>query len=333
MLGLFKRAHKPAAADTGALGQDVLAQRMPGGATVPAACVGVAPDRSGVPARIAAGARLPPSGDAFCFHAGPYTIELAPFAAAPELGLQLSFVIDAPDPRVAQQRFDLYLVSEAADVLTAAGFGALIESAVQRELAQGNLALPPCTSTDEWSAFRGGLNRLLYQRFGITIDDCIPVDLGERVDYAQLLRARATAPADAAAAPLNRRAAAPAATDALALRRLFLELPALTSALRQVPLPEGQGYFRRHQQLLQRLDFVALTVDTMPALGLTGPGQALDAAGQAVRAQASADAAAALDEAWSLVARLAASPAALLDDADRIAANLELHCATRRSAL
>lgn len=331
MPGLFKRAPKLAAAAAGALGRDVLAQRMPGGATVPAGCTGVALDRSGLLARIAAGARLPATGDAFCFHAGPYTIEFAPFAAAPELGLQLSFVIDAPDPRVAQQRFDLYLVGEAAEVLTSAGFGALVESAVQRELAQGNLALPPCTSIDEWNAFRAGLDRLLYQRFGITIDDCIPVDL-QGVDYALLLRERVGKPIVTAAPPQATPVAPCAATDALALRRLFLELPALTSALRQVALPAGQGWFQRHQRLLQRLDYVALSVDTMPALGLKGPGQPLDAPGRALRAQASVDAAAALDEAWSLVARLAASPAALLDDADRIAANLELHCATRRSA-
>jgi hypothetical protein len=284
----------------------------------------------GTLSRLAAGGRAPAS-EAWCFHPGPYTIEFAPFAASPELGLQLSFVIDAPDPRVAQQRFDLYLASEVGECLSVVDFAALIESAVQRELAQGNLELPPCTTPDEWNTFRGGLNRLLYQRFGITVDDCLPVDLGDKVDYAQLLRERASRPAPTTAPTATRFARAPAAADSLALRRLFLELPALASALRQVALPEGQGHFPRQQQLLQRLDYVALTIDTMPALDLVGPGRKLDLAGQAVRAQASDDAALALDEAWSLVARLGHSPAALLDDADRIAANLELHCAARRA--
>ncbi|QYF93367.1 hypothetical protein KY495_22295 [Massilia sp. PAMC28688] len=330
MFGLFKRAPVPATRHGGALGMDTLALRMAQGAIVPASCMGVSCDAEGTLSRIAPGARFP-AGEAWCFHPGPYTTEFAPFAASPELGLQLSFVIDAPDPRVAQQRFDLYLVSEGGERVTKDDFAALIGTAVQRELAQGNLELPPCTTPEEWDAFRAGLNRLLYQRFGITVDDCIPVDLGEKVDYARLLRESASTPAVLPAPGADRVARAPAAADALALRRLFLELPALASALRQLPLPEGQGHFQRQQLLLQRLDHVALTINTMPALGLVGPGRKLDAAGQAIRAQASEEAALALDEAWSLLARLAHSPAALLDDADRIAANLELHCATRRA--
>jgi hypothetical protein len=41
----------------------------------------------------------------------PYTLDLQPFAAAPEWGLRLRVLVDAADPRVAQQRFDLFLQS------------------------------------------------------------------------------------------------------------------------------------------------------------------------------------------------------------------------------
>lgn len=336
MLGWFKRAVSCAVPDTSALGGVALALRMPGGASVPAECIGVALGHSGATQRFAAGTRLPSTGDAFCFHPGPYTIELVPFIAAPEMGLYLSFLIDAPDLRVAQQRFDLYLVSEADAMVTVDQLRASIEETVQRELAQGVLELPPCTSNDEWREFRGHFNRLLYQRYGITVDDCIPIDLGDKIDYVHMLRERAKAPAMAPAQSAPSRdvaAIAPAAADALALRRLFLELPALASGLRQVTLPEGQGHFQRLQCLLQRLDHVALSVDTMPALGLAGPDRTLDMAGQATRARACQSAGVALDEAWSVLARLTGSPAALLDEGERIVANLEMHCANRRAAL
>lgn len=329
MFGLFKRAQ--ARADTGALGTDVLARQATPGSVVEAGCIGVSVGKGGAIVRFATGARLPKSGNMFCFHPGPYAVRFAPFAAAPEIGLHMAFVVDAPDPRVAQQRFDLYLASEVDDSVTLADFRALLESTVQRELAQGNLALPPCTSPEEWNAFRAGLNRLLYQRFGITVDDCVPVDLGDEVDYARLLRERAEPPL-AATLPPAVRAAPVRAADALALRRLFLELPALASGLRQLTLPEGQGHFRVQQALLQRLDHVALQVDTMPDLALAAPGMPLAAEAQAVRAQASAEALRALDDGWSLLARPGSAAADLLDEADRVVANLELHCATRRAA-
>ena len=331
MLGLFKRT--PAGApDMAALGQGALALRVPSGTAVPQGCIGVACGKGGATRRVEQGGRvnLDEHEHAFCFHPGPYSVDLAPFAAAPELGLQLAFVVDCPDPRVAQQRFDLYLASEAADSVTLAGFTGAIESALQRELAQGNLDLPPCTSPDEWNLFRAGLNQLLYQRFGVTVDDCLPADLGERVDYARMLRERAVdAPAAAIAVPEK----APPPSDAQALRRLFLELPGVTSALRLADLPPGQALFRQHQALLQRLDHACMLFETMPALELAAPGKRLDSASQAVRAAHSSAAVNALDEAWSLVARFAHAPAAtLFDDAERIVANLEHHGAGRRAS-
>ena len=334
MRGLFKRTAPAGAPDTAALGTDALALRVPSGTLVPHACIGLACGKGGATRRVEHGARLA-AGDsksAYCFHPGPYSIELTPFAAAPEIGLQLSFVVDDPDPRVAQQRFDLYLASEGGEGVSLAAFALAVDSALQRELAQGNLELPPCTTLDEWNLFRAGLNQLLYQRFGVTVEDCLPVDLGDRVDYAQLLLARAVdvRAKSAVSAPAP---SVPALTDAQALRRLFLELPGVTSALRLVALPPGQALFRQHQALLQRLDGVALLFATMPSLELAAPGIALDVASRAARERHSAGAVLALDEAWSLAARFAHAPAASwFDDADRIVANLKHHGAGRRAS-
>lgn len=424
------------------LGRSVVAMRLRG-EQVPAQCVQVVFSESGQPRRApAAGAR---GGEvAYGFHPGPYGADIVPFAAAPEIGLRTRFVIDAADPRVAQQRFDLYLFSEVADVLTLACLQAAIQAAVQDALAQGMLDLPPCTSLDEWNGFRAGLNQLLYTRFGITVEDCLPVDLGDEVDYAAQLRARAQtpvaappvsepafrdatatrpaspgaapephpapaasaqstaaapaqsaaapdqtavpAPAQAAAAPAQSNAVAPAqaivagaaaaaagqgadstgetvsggarrfadggqaADDAHALRRLFLELPVLSSGLRQVALPPGQALFLAHRSLLQRIALIALDVNTMPALSLAAPNQPLPAAQQQRRTRHSIAAVRELDQAWALLAslQLSANPlqfgsacgsadpepilAALLDNADRIVSNLDYQLSQRRIA-
>jgi hypothetical protein len=337
MIGLFKRTAAVAAPDTAALGTRALALPMPSGAVVPPGCVGVVFDKGGRTRRIAPGGRfkLEAHESACCFHPGPYSADLLPFAAAPEVGLRLNFAIDAPDPRVAQQRFDLYLASEAGGVVSLAAMAGAMQAALQRELGQGNLDLPPCTSLAEWNTFRAGLNRLLYTRFGVIVDDCIPVDLGEGVDYAQILLARA-APL-APAAPALAASTSPMLSDAQAMRRLFLELPCVMCALRLAVLPQGQAQFRQHQALLQRLDQVSLSAATMPALELAAPGQPLAAAMQARRAHHSSAAAVALDEAWSLLARMSLADglplAPLFDDADRIVANLEYHCSERRIAL
>lgn len=377
MIGIFRRADKPVLADAAALGHTMLALALPATCAVPPGCVGLIVDAGGRTRRLAPGSRatLADGERVSCFHPGPYTADLLPFAAAPELGLRLSYAIDGPDPRVHQQRFDLYLASETDGQLGAATLAVAIEAALQRELAQGNLDLPPCTTLDEWNAFRAGLNQLLYMRFGLTVDDCLPVDLGDTVDYAQLLLARAAdaaiaadaakgadaviaadaAAADGASGAIVASAGAPLAqgavtrngtvlaaagtrcSDAAALRRLFLELPCVMSALRLAVLPPGQAMFRAHHALLQRLDLACLAVTTMPALDLSAPGAPLDAAQQARRSAHSLLAAGALDEAWALLARLRLAPAAqlevLFDEADRIVANLEAALAARRVAI
>jgi hypothetical protein len=368
-MALFKR-RRPRTIDISGLGRAVIALRLGGddAAAMPdpavTGAVVVIVDAGGRARRSLSFRTVAGTGEAvYCFHPGPYSVDLMPFPAAPELGLRLSFVVDAADPRVTQQRFDLFLFSEA-DVavvapLTLERFAAMLEAALRGALAQGNLDLPPCTTPDEWNAFRAGLNQLLYTRFGITVDDCLPVDLGDRVDFAAILGSRAAAAAaDDGATPVPQfepaaatgAGAAPstpsapsispppdvAADDARALRRLFLELPAVTGALRLLDLPAGQPWFQTRQRLLQRFDLAGIEAATMPSLGWATPDRRLDAGQQRRRAAASLDAVHALDEAWALLARLQLAGIeglpALLDDTDRIASNLERALELRRLA-
>jgi len=166
----------------------------------------------------------------------------------------------------------------------------------------------------------------------------MPVDLAGQVDYAALLAARAQAAADGVPEPLITAgpapvpAPAPVPSDAAALRRLFLELPVVTSHLRLLDTPPGPGGFARQRALLQRLDHASLSVLTMPALALAAPAQPLAPGLQQRRARHARKAVAALDEAWALLARAARSTVEeSIDDAERITANLEHALAARRA--
>lgn len=370
-MGLFTRRRKQTT-DTSGLGVNLLALRLDGGDVAPAESTVVIFNAAGHARRAAPGrVACEPGESVFCFHPGPYTVDLIPFAAAPEWGLRLRFVIDAANPRVSQQRFDLYLYSETSGRLQLAGFGASVEAALQAELAQGALDLPPCTSLDEWHAFRAGLNQLMYTRYGVTVDDCVPVDLGEQADFADVLRARALRAAEAerlaAAEPsvsavdvsalvathvpdeqpsgaqspsgsapqIQMPSASATQDDAQALRRLFLELPAVSRELRLLSLPEGLPIFEQHQALLLRLGMASLNVTTMPALAWAAPDHPLAEEDQHRRSRHTLVARDALDEAWSLLARLQLAPheqwPALLEEADRICANLETGLSLRRA--
>ena len=339
MLGLFQRGPRHSGFAEAELGTEIVARRLPPGRAAPGHCCAVLVDADGRTRRLAAGhkPKLSEGESAWCFHPGPYTGQVTPFAAAPEIGLVVHFAVDSPDPRVEQQRFDLYLASECEGTLPLAGLVDDIEQALQRELALGNIELPPCTTLDEWNAFRAGFDRLLYTRFGVVVEDCVPVDLGGMRDYGRMLLARLDMPEPPAA--LYGAPAVPQQdgreADARALRRLFLELPCLMRALRLVALPATGTQFRALQALLQRLDLASLSAATMPALGLQAPGQPLLAAVQARRARHCAQAAASLDEAWALLARFERAESFeagnLFDELDRILANLEFHCAARRS--
>ncbi len=345
--GRLRLPHRQPEFDATRLGSVAIALPAPNGLTVPLACAAVLVDRVGRSRRQAAGSRIAvlEGETAWCVHPGPYACELLPFAGAPEIGLRVHFAIDANDPRATHQRFDLFLASEAGCTVELAGFAELAQTALQRELAQGNLELPPCTTLEEWNAFRSGFNQLMYTRFGVTVDDCVPVDLGAANDYAAMLDARLAARLDAvkpaaareqaATAAAPQEAFVPACEDGRALRRLFLELPCLMCAVRMAVMPADQGRFRQHQELLRRLDLVSLSVGTMPALELAAPGQPLAQDEQLRRARHSRRAAAALDEAWALLARLKVAGEApldaLFDEADRIVANLETEAGARRA--
>ena len=342
MIGLFKRA--PAVEAACELGRSAVALPLRADCAPPRGAPVVVVDASGHARRaVAPGGKAIPLRDgelAWVFHPGPYQVDLVPFPAAPEIGLRTAVAVDVSDPDVVRHRFDLYLAAEAAGRLDAAQLGAAIEAALRRELEQGGLALPPCATVEEWHAFRRGLNELVYMRFGLVVDDCVPVDLGDRVDHAALLAARAAAgeaPSAPVAIPQAAVAAAPADValpDARALRRLFLELPGLMCGVRLAALPSDPVQFRRQQALLQRLDLLSVGAATMPALGLAAPQGALEDGEQRRRAHHSGRAAGALDEAWALLARLKGAAqddlAALYDELDRIVANLEHDCAARR---
>lgn len=343
MLGLFKRATP--VADACELGSSAVALPVRSGCNVPPQFPVVVVDARGSTRRAGAAAakriELRDGELAYAFHPGPYTVDLLPFAGAPEIGLRTRFAI-AADPQATHQRFDLYLASEVSGRLGLDALVAAMEGALQRELQDGGLALPPCATIDEWNTFRLGLNQLLYMRFGVTVDDCVPADLGGSRDYAALLAARAAggaatlAPKAAPAAPAAAAdaIAEPAIADARALRRLFLELPCLMCGLRLAALPASPEQFRQQQAMLQRLDLLCVGVNAMPALAMAAPGQALGAAEQQRRARHSRRATVSLDEAWALLARLKNATPALLaplyDEAERIVANLEADCDGRR---
>ena len=337
MIPFFKRAAP--VHDACALGRTAVALPLSPGCGAPPGCPVVIVDADGRPRRATTPAgkkvELRPGELAWAFHPGPYTIDLNPYAQAPEIGLRTTFAIDPQDPAAAGKRFDLYLAAEADGRVDLAALGVKVENAVRSALEQGALDLPPCADIDEWNAFRQGLNRLLYLRFGLTVDDCVPVEL-DGVDYAAQLAARAAGSASAAAPAPVAEKVVPDVADAKAMRRLFLELPCLMCGLRFGALPNGQEQFRQQQALLQRLDRLAVEITTMPALVLAAPGQPLALDEQLRRMRHSRRATVALDEAWALLARLEGAQgerlAALYDEAERIVANLEADCAGRRAA-
>ena len=360
MLGLFKRTQP--VLDAGELGRSVVALPVRTGCTPPSGCAVVMVGAGGHTRRGVGGKRVElRDGElGWAYHAGPYTVDLVPFAQSAEIGLRTSFAIDL-DADGARHRFDLLLAAEAQGPLHLPTLARALEDALRRELAQGALELPPCTTIDEWNAFRQGLNQLCWMRFGLTVDDCVPVDLGETHDFAAVLAARAAEVqtgargriepvlgAGSAALPalLSEGEPAgqmvletdPALTDARALRRLFLELPGLMCGLRLAAAPSGQDQFRRQQALLQRLDLLSVSASTIPSLELSAPGQLLAADAQLRRARHSRRACTSLDEAWALLGRFNGlggdagedALARLYDEAERVVANLELDAAARR---
>ena len=321
-----------------ALGTDWLALPAHQGAALPERCLMLYVDPAGHVRQAREGKVAARSGEsAWCVHVGPYRCAFPPFAAAPELGLRLDYCIDAGADLA---RFGLLLASESVGPLAAGAFTQAVQDAVQSALQQGALELPPCVSAAEWQSFRAGLDELMFTRFGVTVEDCVPHDLHPAVDFAAQLRQAAASVAepcivmpDAATAPALPDYApdhASPADDARALRRLFLELPALAAALRALPLAEGQ--FAQRQDALRRLALAALEASTMPALGLAAPGVALAQDTIARRIAQALAAQAALEQGWAVLAQWrAASAPAPLDELERILSNLAVALAARRS--
>lgn len=342
MFGLFQRGVSASGPVDAGLGSSLVALAAAPGTEVPKGCAGLVWDARGTVKRIAAGQRTPSGHSACIFHPGPYAFDVTPYACAPEAGLHVELAVDTPDPRLSQQRFDLFLMSEAGERLELSMLRAALETALQRELEQGRLFLPPCTTIGEWNAFRLGVNQLVFTRFGMIVDDCLPVDLGGQVDFAAMLARRSEQAADtggpvrwaARAAQAMCAGSDQAGADARALRRLFLELPSLASGLR-LALPDAHVPFAARQSLLAQLDAASLSVETMPAYALAAPSMPLDVQGRLRRSAASLAALEALDECWALLARVRAGGAtadALADDAERILANLASALSARRAA-
>jgi hypothetical protein len=186
------RSKQPGLPDAGQLGHASMALRVERDSVIPDACIGICLDQHGRARHFAAGQTMPLGAHerAYWLHVGPYTCDLIAYAATPEIGLRLQFVLDAPDPRVAQQRFDLFLASEIEADLSLDDVATALQTCLQDALLTGALTLAACATHDEWMLFRAGLDQLMYTRFGLTVDECMLVDLGDEIDYAQVLRQR-----------------------------------------------------------------------------------------------------------------------------------------------
>lgn len=303
----------PAAAALAALGQNCIALKLHAACTVPPNCLGI--NLAQQPAqRLAAGATL--AAGAYLVHPGPYALRLQPHPEVAEIVLALKLVLDQPDPRLPEQRFDLFLRTEGTDQIEAAQFCAQLQTCVQQAVQDQQLSLQTCASAKEWQQFRAGLEKLLYVRFGWSVEACLPQDIGTQLDAADVLLAQAAQldSLEASATPPQVRAdntanqaatqapteASPATANSRALmRRLFLELPALVQAWRQLPWPIDSALFAQRQLLFHRLDMISAEVAT-PAANAPDCGPALQQT---------------LELAWARLAQMQCLPAAKLPQA------------------
>lgn len=332
---------------------------------VPPDCIGIVIAPDGTATRHAAGQTLcPPWQKAFLVTTTPQRCRLCLHPACPEIQLDLRYVLDSADPRLAHQRFDLFLASEIGQDYSCDALATQLQTLLQAEMANGDLDCHPQMSLPEWMRFRALLERWLYIRFGLTVEDCALVDAGETLDYAQILLARAAAAAENRASRDSVRALPPAqasaepfpaptpdwdappapparhpqhaGSDQGQLRRLFLELPEFMLGWRALNPPPA--FFALQQSVLQRLSRLKVTVAAMPALTLAAPKQPLAPWQIAMRSHAMHDAMRAWEQAWALLARLqpgsevAWSQPAGLDSIERIFANFE-HALVQRAQI
>ena len=155
----------------------LLARRIPpseAGTRVPAGYLGLRSAAS----RLPAGQELQ-SGD-WLLAPGPHALQMPLLADWPELGIALQIAADTPEPRLPQQRLELYLQD-----LAQSGHSELTLQRLQDDLAaclqhawqQGRLQLPTCASAQEWQACRAWLQKTLYLRFGWLLHDWRPCEL------------------------------------------------------------------------------------------------------------------------------------------------------------
>lgn len=284
----------------GQLGKEIVARRLPTTANTEIALGCFACKDSEVLMQ----GKAPPS--AYLVHRGPYTLEILPQVDVPELALRLQLVIDQLENHVAEARFALFLRSEDRAEMSLAELASRIQDCINTQLAQGYLLIETCPSATEWQNYRALLEKMLFTRFGFSLENCLPVDLAEQIDYASQLIAQENAPHIATAAKLaetevlvaepisnnvnTANAAKPSRLERVAVsRRMFLELPTLCREWRLLPWPSDLANYARLQKVAQRMDLLEARYASPPADLQLAQAQQL---------------AITLEQAWALLARL-----------------------------
>ena len=267
-----KPSAAPAHAWLGQLGSSYIAGQLTLAGKVPAHCFGLAAlaagDSRGDMHRLPVGSNIAAGG--YLVHPGPYCVDILPQQNAPELALRLYLVLDSADPRLQRQRFELFLHSEAPSGLSLAELRQSVQACIDAQ--SQHLYLETCPSAQEWLAYRAALEKLLYIRFGWSVEDCMPVDLRGQancVDYVDQVLACA---AEARPQRIEAHTQTPIQTSAQKLpmpaaqlrRRLFLELPALCQAWRLLDWPQNLALFSQRQALWHRLDMLDAQLAILP---------------------------------------------------------------------
>ncbi len=282
------------------LGKEIIALQVPSKAKLeqllPAACYAIA---------------LPDAHFRQLAHPGPYQVDLFLQAQTPELALRLSLVLDqfdSSEPALSPQaRFALFLHSEEIKELRVSQLQQRLQAWIDTLLAQQHLQIETCPTAAEWQALRKQLEQFIFTRFGLSVEDCLPVDVGQQRDTALLLLAQQSAQIEASKtsqAPLPTAvqparlapSSSPSPSAGQVIRRLFVELPALCHAWRMLAWPSDLTWYANWQALAQRIDQVQSIIATPPS--------SLLHAKQSVQQLHSA-----LEQAWALLAQVQQLPA------------------------
>ncbi len=273
----------------GQLGKEIVAYRLPVNGEITLDCFACHTNQALLTGKAPQGAHV--------VHRGPYTAKILPQADIPELALHLQLVIDQLDNAVAEARFALFLHSELIEELSLTELTRRIQECVNAQVAQGYLLIDTCPSAAEWQEYRAQLEKLLFTRFGLSVEDCLPVDLAEQVDYASQLIAQELAVASAEITepsaqltPVKHSTIFPRHLTEIAVsRRMFLELPALCRQWRALAWPRDVALFARLQAVAQRMDLLEAHYASPPTALQRRQAQQLFLT---------------LEQAWALLARL-----------------------------